>query len=82
MQRQPESWQDEPVDQFRLPWASAPGEPVEHVLHVTELEGWARARATRCGHIEPNDRCDMCHGTARVAAAFGGSDRVRVLPGA
>jgi hypothetical protein len=78
-------WRDEPVNQFALPWASAPGETAERVLHVSELEEWVARRGVSCGHPEPtlSQRvCLVCHGTVRVTEAFLGSDRVRVLPGA
>jgi hypothetical protein len=74
-------WQDEPYDQWRLPWATAPGEPVARVLHVSELEAWAAARAKVCGHVEsPLKGCAMCLGTMHASAALGCSDRVNLIP--
>ena len=74
------SWQDEPYDQSTLPWLGVVGEPAERVLHVSELDGWARARQRGCGHSEPTPSCRMCRGTLAVTDMFGLSDRVRMYP--
>lgn len=76
------SWQDEPCDQTKLPWCTVVGEQVERVLHCTEFDAWAAARARVCGHRELSQRCATCRGTLKVVDLLGtGSERVRLFPG-